>query len=194
MVVGAAVVVVVPGFGGGQSSRVGGSGWPTSSAMIRERPWASLNSTPIAGITPAGKAFSETEMGFCPVWRRSPPPGVVSYLQTNHLGLGGGLSSCPLADGVPQAARGSRSRRRNRHIAETIIGGERCTVGDTAPSRPWGPCRAVAARTVWWEGLGGFRPAHPSCTLSESGEFLSLLDADRPADHRAVEDDHQQSR
>ena len=119
VVVGAAVVVVVPGFGGGQSPG-DGSGWPTSSAMISERPWASLNSTPTAGVTPAGKAFSDTEIGFCPVCRRSPSPGVVSYLQTNHFGFGGGLSSSPVAFATLQApsmpsARTAKIRRISRH-------------------------------------------------------------------------------
>jgi hypothetical protein len=46
VVVGAAVVVVVPPLGGGHSS-ADGSGWPVSSAMTTERPWASLKKAPM---------------------------------------------------------------------------------------------------------------------------------------------------
>lgn len=55
-------VVVVPPPGGGQSE-TSGSGWPTSSAITKDRPCASANSLPTC-TGEMGMAFSDTLIGF----------------------------------------------------------------------------------------------------------------------------------
>jgi hypothetical protein len=60
-----------------------GSGWPMSKAMTTERPWRSWKNWPITGGPLS--ALTDTEIGFCPVCKRSSTPGVPTYLQTNTL-------------------------------------------------------------------------------------------------------------
>jgi len=80
------VVVVVVGTGNTQS-RIDGSSWPMSKAMISERPWASVKKSPMWMPSFSGSRIEwmSTEIGFWPVWSRSSTPGVPTNLHTKTL-------------------------------------------------------------------------------------------------------------